>query len=399
MKLERAWRWFGDNDPVPLSYLRQIGIRSVVTAVHSRAPGELWTREDIRAVKSRIEDEGMQWKVVESLPVAEGIKLHDNSYDRLLENYSRSLRELASAGIDTVCYNFMPVLDWVRTDLRHQLPRGGVVMQFDISVFAAFDIFILKRPDARESYDGWVVERAERRFQEMSDDERERLAYNIIVYTQGFINGNVSDSNDYKAYFRSLLSAYEGIHEAELRGNLQVFLNDILPIAESEGITMAIHPDDPPMPVLGLPRIVKNIDDLDRIFATNPSPSNGLTFCAGSLSAVEQDIHRVAETYADRIAFLHLRNTRKLGNGVFHESGHLDGDVDMIKLISSLISSLITAKNVPRDKLVPVRPDHGVAILGDEHRDSAPGYPLYGRLVGLTEIFAIEAALQRSTRL
>jgi mannonate dehydratase len=395
MKFERAWRWFGDNDPVPLAYVRQMGVRSVVTAVHSRAPGQLWTREDIRTVKSRIEDEGMRWNVVESLPVAEGIKLHDDSYDQLLENYAASLKELAAAGIDTVCYNFMPVLDWVRTDLHHRLSGGGVVMQFDISVFAAFDIFILKRPRARDSYDHRIVERAEQRVGEMSEDERERLAYNIIVYTQGFINGNVSDSEDYKGYFRSLLSAYEGIDEAQLRGNLRVFLNDILPIAESAGITMAIHPDDPPMPVLGLPRIVKNIDDLDWIFTTNPSPSNGLTFCSGSLSAVEQDVYRIVEAYADRIAFLHLRNTRKAADGVFHESGHLDGDVDMVKLISLLLS----AKNVPPEKLVPVRPDHGVAILDDEHRNGAPGYPLYGRLVGLTEICAIEAALQRSTTL
>lgn len=394
MKFERAWRWFGDKDPVPLSYVRQMGVRSVVTAVHSRSPGERWTREEIRAVKSRIEDEGMQWKVVESLPVAEGIKRHDDSYDRLLENYVHSLRELAAAGIDTVCYNFMPVLDWVRTDLRHQLPHGGVVMQFDVSVFAAFDMFILKRPNAQESYDDRIVERAERHFREMSEDEREQLAYNIIVYTQGFINGNVSDSSDYKGYFRSLLSAYDGIDEAQLRNNLRAFLDDILPIAESVGITMAIHPDDPPMPVLGLPRIVKNIEDLEQIFASNPRPSNGLTFCSGSLSAVEQDIYRIADTYADRVAFLHLRNTRKMGNGVFHESGHLDGDVDMIKLISLLLSS----ENAPRDRLVPVRPDHGVAILDDTRRDSAPGYPLYGRLVGLTEIFAIEATLQRSTK-
>lgn len=393
MKFERAWRWFGDEDPVPLSYLRQIGIRSVVTAVHSRAPGELWTREDIRAVRSRIEDAGMRWNVVESLPVAEGIKLHGNSYDQLLENYAGSLRELATAGIDTVCYNFMPVLDWVRTDLHHQLSNGGEVMKFDLSVFAAFDIFILKRPGARESYDDRIVERAERCFWEMSEDERERLAYDIIVYTQGFINGNVSDSEDYKGYFLSLLSAYEGIDEAQLRKNLHAFLDDILPTAESLGITMALHPDDPPMPVLGLPRIVKNIDDLDQVFAANPSPSNALTFCSGSLAAVEQDVYRIVEEHADRIAFLHLRNTRKLGNGVFHESGHLDGDVDMVKLISLLLS----AKNVPQEKIVPVRPDHGVAILGDGHRDAAPGYPLYGRLVGLTEICAIEATLQRRT--
>lgn len=390
MKFERAWRWFGDNDRLSLRYLRQMGVRSVVTAVHSRAPGERWTREEILAVKTRIEDEGMHWRVVESLPVAEGIKLHDATYDYLIENYAASLRELAAAGVDTVCYNFMPVLDWIRTDLHHRLPDGGEVMKFDLSVFAAFDIYILKRPGAREYYDDLIVERAERSFQAMGAEEREQLAYNIIVYTQGFINGNVSDSEDYTGHFRSLLAAYDGIDETKLRANLRVFLDDILPIAESVGITMAIHPDDPPMPVLGLPRIVKNIDDLDQIFSANRSRSNGLTFCSGSLSSVDQDIYRIAEKFADRIAFLHLRNTHKTATGEFHESGHLDGDVDMIKLISGLV----TAKTVPPEKVVPVRPDHGVAILGDEDRDAAPGYPLYGRLVGLTEIFAIEATLR-----
>jgi mannonate dehydratase len=394
MKFEKAWRWFGPKDPVSLSQLRQIGISSVVTSLHSRAPGELWTPCEIDEVKTLIESEGMRWKVVESLPVAEGIKRRDGSYDRLVENYIRSLEALGAAGIETVCYNFMPVLDWVRTDLHHRLPSGGEVMKFDLDVFAAFDIFILQRENARESYDGEIIERAENLFHAMSVERREELAYNIIVYTQGFINGNVSDSEDYKAYFLSLLSAYEGIDEAKLRENLLAFLEDILPAAEAQGITMAIHPDDPPMPVLGLPRIVKNIDDLEAIFSALPSPANGLTYCSGSLSAVDQDVYAIAHRFAHRTAFLHLRNTRKSPGGAFHESGHLDGDLDMVKLVSTLLD----ADSRGPGKLVPVRPDHGVAVLDDFTRQAAPGYPLYGRLVGLAEIFAVEAALRGQHR-
>jgi mannonate dehydratase len=390
VKFEKAWRWFGPEDPVPLRFLRQVGVESVVTALHSRAPGEAWSAGEIGEVKTMIEDAGMRWKVVESLPVAEGIKLRDDSYDRLVENYRASLAALGQAGIETVVYNFMPVLDWVRTDLRYRLPSGGQVMRFDPSVFAAFDIHILKRPGAEASYSEGIAKRAGEIFSQMSEDQREELAYHIIVYTQGFINGNVSDSRDYKRYFRSLLSAYQEIDEAGLRENLLAFLEDILPVAESYGITMAIHPDDPPMPVLGLPRIVKNASDLDAIFTALPSSANGLTFCSGSLSAVEQDVAAMAERFAGRIAFLHLRNTRKSPDGSFHESGHLDGDLNMPDIIARLIAS----DRSGADRLVPLRPDHGVAILGDLDREAPPGYPLYGRLVGMAELFAVEAALR-----
>ncbi|MDR1864415.1 MAG: mannonate dehydratase [Bacteroidales bacterium] len=400
MSLEKTWRWFGQNDAVGLADLRQMGVEGVVTSLHHVPAGEVWQVEEIRRVQSEIKKHGMYWSVVESLPVSEGIKLHSGDYERLTDHYRQSLRHLAACGVDTVCYNFMPVLDWARTHLQYKNERGGETMLFDYPTFAAFDIYILGRRGAEDSYPETVRRKAEQLARSMTESEREELAHNIIVVTQAFIHGTVNDGKSYKKQFLARLDAYREVGSEQLSNHLSIFLRDILPVAEEAGVRLCIHPDDPPFPLLGLPRIAGTQDDFLRIFRQNSSPANGMTFCTGSLSARrDNDLPAMARQLADRIHFIHLRNTDYLTADSFYESGHLAGSVDMYAVVKALLEEQMRREKagLPVARM-PFRPDHGIRILDDFSRKANPGYPLIGRLKGLAEIDGLQTAIERELR-
>jgi len=389
MALEKTWRWFGEKDPITLDDLSQMGVEGVITALHHIPNGEVWSVDEILKVKNAIVKHGMRWSVVESLPVSEGIKICSDDRSRLIKNYQQSVRNLGACGIDTICYNFMPVLDWARTDLHFKLKNGGESMYFDFPTFVAFDVFILKRQNAALDYEPNMVEQARELYANMSEAEAEELAYNIIVVTQGFIDGVIDGSVvDPKKLFLEFIDRYKKIGKSELRTNLEAFLNDVIPVAEEAGVKMAIHPDDPPFPILGLPRIIGALDDYEWLFKVNASPNNGITFCAGSLSArKENDLLQIIEKTHDRIHFIHLRNTQLLDNGSFYESGHLSGTQNMPKIMLALLQEQKRRIKMGRtDVKMPVRPDHGIKIMDDFNKDYNPGYPLIGRLKGLAEL-------------
>lgn len=391
MELIKTLRWFGPADPVDLSDVVQTGVSGVITALHHIPNGEVWPVTEIEKTKKEIEKYGLEWNAVESLPVHELIKQGVPERDRLIDNYIESLRNLAACGLDTVIYNFMPVLDWARTDLHYRLPNGTEAMYFSAVDFAAFDIFILKRPDAENDYDESMVEEAKKRFEKMSEREAEDLAYNIIVVTQGFIDGVVDGSSgNYKDVFLSFLKKYDNIDKERLRDNLAYFLKRIIPVAEETGMKMAIHPDDPPFPLLGLPRIMSTEADLKWLAETVPSVNNGIALCTGSLSAgSENDIPAMIKKFGNRIHFVHLRSTKRLPNGDFYEAGHLEGDVDLVEVMIQLHKLMLR-----ENRNIPMRPDHGHKMLDDYNRDANPGYPLIGRLKGLAEISGVEKAVK-----
>jgi mannonate dehydratase len=336
--------------------------------------------------------------VVESLPVSEGIKTRNSDCGRLIANYQQSLRNLGECGIDTVCYNFMPVLDWVRTSLHYQLPDGGEVMYFDYATFAAFDVFILKRPDAAKDYSVEILAKAEQITSSMSSEDQETLARNIIVVSQGFIDGVVDGSTpDYKKAFLKFLETYREIDRDKLRENLSLFLQEVVPVAEKAGVNLCIHPDDPPFPVLGIPRIVSTRDDLEWICNQVDSTANGITFCTGSLSVNRQNnLEQIVEKLGPRIHFTHLRNNVFFENRAFHEYGHIEGDVDMYPIVKALLKEQIRRKASGRkDFRIPFRPDHGIKMLDDYTRSANPGYPLIGRLKGLSELSGMQMAIER----
>jgi mannonate dehydratase len=397
MALEKTWRWFGHGDKVPLSYLQQMGIEGVVTALHHIPAGEVWPENEIRALQTEIESYGMRWSVVESLPVAEGIKIHGADYPRLVENYRQSLRNLGRCGIDTVCYNFMPVLDWARTDLHFKDQQGRETMLFDYPTFAAFDIYILQREGAAADYDESLRQKALQIASQLTDEQKEELAHNIIVVTQAFIHGVVgTDAADYKQQFLDYLATYRHIGKNELRAHLDCFLRDVVPVAEEAGVNLCIHADDPPFPLLGLPRIACTLDDFLWILAQYNSVANGITFCTGSLSANDDnDLVAMAKALSPRIHFVHLRNTASFSYRSFYESGHLSGRVDMYSVIKILLEE--QAKRIKagrKDVRMPFRPDHGLRITDDFLRTANPGYPLYGRLKGLAEIDGMQQAIE-----
>lgn len=389
--LIKTLRWFGADDNISLKEIAQAGATGVVTALHHISNGKVWSIDDISSVKKEIEKYGLTWEVVESLPVSEGIKQATPERDKLINNYTQSMRNLAECGLKTICYNFMPVLDWARTDLHYTLPNGAEAMYFSAVDFAAFDIYILKRPGAKNNYTEAAISAATKRFEAMSDEDANTLAYNIIVVTQGFIDGVVDGkSPDYKELFLGFLKKYVNIDKQQLRNNLAYFLNKIIPVAEELDIKLAIHPDDPPFPLLGLPRIMSNKEDFKWLAETSPSINNGITLCAGSLSAsADNNIPEIIEHFGDRIHFVHLRSTKRLDNGDFYEAGHLEGDVNIVEVINTLYKTMQKT-----GRSIPVRPDHGHKILDDFNRNANPGYPLIGRLKGLSEIAGIEKAVR-----
>lgn len=382
--MEKTWRWFGPNDKIALDMLRQIGVEGIVTALHHIPNGEIWPEEEIVKMRDMIEAHGMRWSVVESLPVSESIKYGGSDRDRLIENYKISLANLGKAGVKTICYNFMPVLDWARTDLENPNPDGTSNLYFNRAEFAYFDINIVKRKDAKKDWDEDTLSRVEEMKPRMDAEAERRLVDNIIVKTQGFVNGNISE-NDLNPVekFRNLLSLYKGIDGEKLRDNLKYFLEAIMPVCDEYDINMCVHPDDPPLQILGLPRIVTCDADIKAFLDAVPNPHNGLTFCAGSLSAgAHNDVVELARKYADRTHFVHARICKTLPHGDFKESTHLDPRlIEIVRIFQT------------KRPDVPMRVDHAPLMLGDEKKGYNAGYSFHGRMLALGMVSGIMATV------
>lgn len=384
--MEITWRWFGKNDKITLGMLRQIGVEGIVTALHEVPNGEIWSLEAIQDLKSFIESYGLRWSVVESLPVSEAIKYAGPERDELIEKYKVSLANLGKAGVRTVCYNFMPVIDWIRTDLYHPWPDGSSSLYFDMARFAYFDIMILKREGAEADYPEDILAKVKELDKVITEDEKYDLIDSIIVKTQGFVNGNIREGDiDPVGIFRGLLKQYDGITRDQLRENMRYFLAAIMPVCEEYGINMCVHPDDPPFPVLGLPRIVTCAEDIEWFLNAVDNPHNGLTFCAGSLSAgAHNDVVAMASRFASRTHFVHLRSCNILPDGNFIEASHLEGRGHLVELV----------KIFQKQKAgLPMRVDHGRAMLGDEDMGYNPGYSFHGRMLAVGQVQGIMAAV------
>lgn len=390
--MEKTWRWFGKNDKITLPMLRQIGVEGIVTALHEIPNGEVWPLEAILNQKTYIETYGLRWSVVESLPVSEAIKYGGAERDNLIENYKKSLINLGKAGVKTVCYNFMPVIDWIRTDLEHLWEDGTSSLYFDKIRFAYFDCLILQRAEAEKDYTVNELKQMYELDKVITDAEKEELVDTIIIKTQGFVNGNIKngDKNPVDT-FHHLLAPYKGIDRDALRENLRYFLQTIMPVCDEYGINMCIHPDDPPFPVLGLPRIVTCEEDIAWILHAVNNPHNGLTFCAGSLSAgLHNNVPALARMFAHRTHFVHLRSTNAFPNGNFIEASHLGGRAHIIELIR------IFEKERPG---VPMRVDHGRMMLGDTDKGYNPGYSFHGRMMALAQIEGMMAVVNDESKL
>lgn len=392
--MEQTWRWFGPDDVIELAGVRQAGATGIVTALHEIAYGLVWSVEEIEQRKALIEADsslGLRWSVVESLPVHEAIKLGEGELDRLFDNYRQSLRNLAACGIGTVCYNFMPVLDWTRTELAHSLPGGGRALRFDAAIFAAFDCFMLERPGAEADHPPEVVHRARTWFDRASESDKRTLLTTIMAGLPGAF-----DRYDIPG-LRRMLDRYRDVTAGGLRENLARFLREVIPTAEEVGIRMAIHPDDPPRSLMGLPRIVSGEEDLASIVGAVDSVANGITLCSGSLGAgPHNDVLGIARRFARRIHFAHLRNVAKEPDASFIEADHLGGDTDMVALVEILLGEQKRRRDAgePRWR-IPMRPDHGHELLDDIGKPTHPGYPMIGRLKGLAELRGVMQALSK----
>jgi mannonate dehydratase len=386
MMMTQTMRWFGPNDPVPLAAIRQAGATGVVTALHEVPNGEAWPDEQIAARKRTIAEAGLDWKVVESLPVAEGLKTRSADWDRLIEAYVVSLRRLAAHGVDVVTYNFMPLLDWTRTDLAWELPDGARALRFEMHALAAYDIHLLRRPGAEAAYPPAVVAAAAQRFAALDEEGRHRLERTIIAGLPG------SEESFTSAELLRQIGTYAAIDAERLRANHVAFLAAVCPVAEAEGIRLVVHPDDPPFPIFGLPRVVSTEADVTALFAAVPSPANGLCFCSGSFGVrADNDLPGMVRRLGERIGFLHLRSVQREADGAFHEAEHLRGDADMPAIVAEVVD---LQRRTGRS--LPMRPDHGHQMVDDLHKRTNPGYSLIGRLRGLAELRGLETGLVRA---